>query len=57
MKLEGSTQSQTKPPSMDPAASRGGEEPCDGDFPVEGDGGAVDSGGQAQVPPPRPPVC
>lgn len=27
----------------------------DGDFDIEGDGGTVDTAGQVQVPPPRPP--
>lgn len=45
MKLEGATQPM---PPQD-------EDYLDGDFPIEGDGGTVDTAGQAQVPPPRPP--
>lgn len=33
------------------------ERALDGDFPIEGDGGAVDAGSQAHVPPPPPPAC
>ncbi len=45
MKIEGTKQSQIPKD----------EDYLDGDFPIEGDGGTVDTAGQAQVPPPRPP--
>lgn len=32
------------------------KKPLDGDFPIEGDGGAVDNSSKTQIPPPPPPA-
>ncbi|HEY2293403.1 MAG TPA: hypothetical protein VGM86_22095 [Thermoanaerobaculia bacterium] len=46
-------------PTSDPESTELGTAPQDtddGGFPIEGDGGVMDSGGQAHVPPSPPPV-
>ena len=57
MRSDGTQQPQSTAPVLDSSAPDPptDEAALDGDFIIEGDGGTVDSGGQAQVPP-RPPI-
>lgn len=51
MRSEGTPESRISISPSDPALDPPAEAKLDGDFTVEGDGGTVDNGSQAQVPP------
>jgi hypothetical protein len=52
MRSEGTPQSLGSIPAPDSTLVAPADAALDGDFEIEGDGGTVDNGSQAQVPPP-----